>query len=197
MAENKKSFWTTLPGIISGIAAIVTALGVLIPLALGVGRHSPSSSSQQPSPGASSSAGTTSTAGNGGTASPLPSGDSAFPGQSQGSASGITADPPSVGFGSIQQGKSTPDKMVTITNPGGVAVTIDKVEVTGANASAFGITSTTCGEGAIVAPQGSCTISLHFTPNQIGSGSASLVVHYEPPASSFSTIQLSGSGSLL
>src|SRR5438132_13239664 len=97
MAEGKKSFWMTVPGLISGIAATVTGLGVLIPILLGVGgKHTnKNTASQNSSPGVTS----TSTAGGstGGTSgpgsTPLPT-DSAS--GSTESPLGITADPSSV-----------------------------------------------------------------------------------------------------
>ena len=204
--EKKKNFWTTVPGVISGIAAIVTGLGVLIPLLLGVGsKHTEKNSASQNPPGVTSTGteGTTSTAGGGttGNASPLPTdGSSPFSADSPSDSSGglgITADPPSVSFGSTQQGKSTPDKTVTISNPGTVPVTIDKVEITGSDAAAFTMTSTTCGDSSAVAPMSTCQVSLHFTPNALRSESASLKVSYHPPPSSFTSIQLSGTGTLL
>src|SRR5215467_10786687 len=164
MAE-KKSFWQTVPGIVSGVAAIVTGLGVLIPIALKTAQHAhKTSGSQNPSAAVTGTAGTegsTSTAGSSsaspgapGGSNPLPTDSSSGAGSNPGGGgAGISADPPSIGFGSIQQGKTTPDKTVTITNPGSAPVTIDKVEIKGSDASAFAITSTTCGEGATVAPQ--------------------------------------------
>ena len=38
---------------------------------------------------------------------------------------------------------------------------------------------------------------VHYTPSALGSASGALVVHYEPPQSSFLTIQLKGGGGLL
>jgi hypothetical protein len=193
MADGRKPFWTTVPGIISGIAATITGLAVLIPLLLGVGgKHTnKNAASQNSSPGVTS----TSTAGGstGGTSgpgsTPLPT-DSAS--GSTSSPLGVTADPSSVNV----TGKAA-DATVTITNPGSTDVTIDKVEIIGANASAFSITSTTCGNGSTVSPNQSCQVMVHYTPPALGSASASLVVHYEPPQSSFVTIPLKGSGGLL
>ena len=68
------------------------------------------------------------------------------------------------------------DATVTISNPGSTDVTIDKVEITGANASAFSITSTTCGNGSAVSPNQSCQVVVHYTPPALGSASAALVV---------------------
>ena len=141
MAAEKRNFWTTVQGIISGVAAIVTGLGVLIPLLLGVGSKHTNKNTQSP-PGVTSPTGTespTSTAGGGttGNASPLPTDSSSpfstdSPSDSSSSSGGplaIAADPSSVNFGSIQQGKPTPDKTVSINNPGSAPVTIDKVEM--------------------------------------------------------------------
>jgi Cep192 domain 4 len=205
MAEGRKAFWTTLPGVISGIAAIVTGLGVLIPLLVhGLSNHTDkNAASQRSSPSATSSMGSdnpTSTAGGAaGTGSPIPSegsspfptGGSSSPGSGPGGALGIAADPSSVNFGA---GKGTPDPTVTINNPGSASVTIEKVEISGTNASAFTITSTTCGDGSTVPAQQSCQVTLHFNPPALGAASAALKVYYHPPQSSFTTIQLSGTG---
>ena len=207
MAAEKRNFWTTVPGIISGVAAIVTGLGVLIPLLLGAASKHPSkSSASQSPPGVTNTTGSespTSTAG--GTGSPLPSDSSSpFPtdsssdsSSSPSGAAGITANPSNVTFRSSQVGKATSDTTVTINNPGSAPVTIEKVEITGSNASAFTVASTTCGNGATIAQKDSCTVAVRFTPPALGSASANLVVHYHPPQHSFTTIQLTGSGSLL
>jgi hypothetical protein len=208
MPEGKRSFWTTVPGVISGVAAIVTGLGVLIPLLLGVGgKHTnTNTASQNPTPGVSSSTGTegtTSTTGGGttGTGSPSPTdslGSSPSASASAGAtgATGISADPPSLSFGTVRVNGGTSDQAVTINNPGSVPVTIDHVAVTPSNPT-FTITSTTCGDGSTVAPQSSCQIKLHFAPTALGSASASLEVHYHPPQSAFTSISLSGTGSLV
>jgi hypothetical protein len=200
MAAEKRNFWTTVPGIISGVAAIVTGLGVLIPLLLGVGsKHSnKNTGSQSPTPGVTSTAGSespTSTAG--GTGSPVPTDSSSSPattssgsGQSSSGAVGLTANPASLTF------KGTSDQTVTISNPGSTTVTIEKVVITGSNAAAFSVASTTCGETATVDPNQSCQVTLHFTTPGLGSSTAALEIHYHPPQSSFTTIQLKGGGLL-
>jgi hypothetical protein len=208
MPEGKRNFWTTVPGVISGVAAIVTGLGVLIPLLLGVGsKHTnKTTASQSPPPSVTSSTGTegtTSTTGGGttGTGSPSPTdslGSSPSASASAGAtgATGISADPPSLSFGTVRANGGTSDQAVTINNPGSVPVMIDHVAVTPSNAP-FTITSTTCGEGSSIAPQASCQIKLHFAPTAVSSASAALEIHYHPPQSAFTSITLSGAGSLL
>jgi hypothetical protein len=199
MAAEKRNFWTTVPGIISGVAAIVTGLGVLIPLLLGAAsKHPNKNSASQSPPGVTNTTGSespTSTAG--GTGSPLPTDSSPSPattssgsGQSSSGAAGLTANSAILTF------KGTSDQTVTISNPGSTSVTIDKVVITGSNAAAFTITSTTCGDGSTVDPSQSCQVSLHFTSPGLGSSTAALEVHYHPPQSSFTTIQLKGGGLL-
>ncbi|MEA2567326.1 MAG: hypothetical protein QOD49_2503 [Actinomycetota bacterium] len=203
MPEGKRNFWTTVPGVISGVAAIVTGLGVLIPLLLGVGsKHTnTNTASQSPSPSVTSSTGTEGTTSTAGTGGPSPTdslGSSPSASASAGAtgATGISADPPSLSFGTVRVNGGTSDQAVTINNPGSVPVTIDHVAVTPSN-PAFTITSTTCGDGSTVAPQSSCQIKLHFAPTALGSASASLEVHYHPPQSAFTSISLSGTGSLV
>src|SRR4029077_5529320 len=137
---------------------------VLIPLLLGVaGKHTnKNAASQNSSPGVTTTAGTGATTtpsaggGTGDSGSPSPTDSSSG---STSSSLGITADPSTVNL----SGKAG-DATVTITNPGATDVTIDKVEITGANASAFSITSTTCGNGSTVSPNKTCQVVLHYTP---------------------------------
>ncbi|HYR63900.1 MAG TPA: choice-of-anchor D domain-containing protein [Actinomycetota bacterium] len=208
MAEKKKSFWTTIPGVVSGIAATITGLAVLIPLMLGLGsKHSnTNSASQNPTATTTTASGSPTPSGPGTTTTVTPtSTDSSSPSPgvastdvspSSGGATEITADPSSLSFGSMQQGRSA-DMTVTLTNPGSTPATIDKVAITGSNAAAFTITTNTCGEGSSVAPQTSCRVTVHFAPPTIASYSASLEVHYHPPQSAFISVPLSGSGALL
>jgi len=201
MAE-RKPFWTSLPGVISGLAATITGLAVLIPLMLGVaGKHPKRDvSATQPSPGSPSASGPE---------SPTPSTeagvtDSTSPGETGGpsptpSPTGpamLAATPASVTFGSVAAGKSSQDVTLTINNTGGPS-TIDSVDITGANQAAFAIAGTTCGKGSNVPAQGSCQITLRFGPPSVASDSASLEIHYHPPDSSFTTVSLSGTGTLL
>lgn len=217
MAEPKP-FWTSVPGIISGIAATITGLAVLIPLTLGaVGKHtrrdvaatqgSPTPSGSAPvtttststsgadvtdssSPGVSAGSGTTGTS-SGSSSGPTGPGS----GQSSGPAS-LSATPASVTFGSVASGKSSQDVSVTIANTGGPA-TVTSIGITGPNQGAFTITGTTCGTGSTVPPGGSCKVTLRFSPPAVGSDTASLELHYSPPDQSFMSVSLSGTGSLL
>ncbi len=211
MAEPKP-FWTTVPGIVSGIAATITGLAVLIPLMLGVaGRNHKRNVATEGSPSPSGSAAVTttptSTLGADVTDSSNPSASagagttdtssSSSPGTGQGNGpASLSATPASVTFGSVASGKSSQDVSVTIANAGGPA-TITSVGITGPNQGAFTITGTTCGTGSTVPPGGSCQVTLRFSPPSVASDTASLEVHYGPGDGSFMSVRLSGTGSLL
>jgi hypothetical protein len=109
MAE-KKSFWSTIPGLITGIAAVVTGLVALVPLALRATQHGtanlPSSSSALPPTASPGSAGVSDTA------SPLVSsapGDNGSPTPSGSPASGASASAAAGGPASLTATPSTLD----------------------------------------------------------------------------------------
>lgn len=210
MAEQRKPFLTTVPGMISGIAATVTGLAVLIPLALGAAGKNPrhNVSSTQASPNPSGSATTTvtpsdtSSPGVNDTSSAGPgTGDTSSPSTNSPSAgstgvANLSAQPATVSFGSVASGKSSQDVNVTINNSGGPA-TIASVGITGQNQGAFSITGTTCGTGSTVPGGGSCTVTLRFSPPSVGTDTGRLEVYYSPPDSAFMSLNLNGTGSLL
>ena len=68
---------------------------------------------------------------------------------------------------------SSATQPVTLTNWGNFPLTLTSISFAGNNSSEFSQTNT-CGSN--VAPQGTCTISVTFTPSTAGSASASLLV---------------------
>ena len=109
-----------------------------------------------------------------------------------GASSGIGVVPASVNFGNQGVGVASAAQTVTATNSGTASLHITSVSVTGTNASDFAINANTCA-GANLAPGGSCTLSVTFTPGAAGSRSASLSFGDNAPASP-QTIPLSGTG---
>ena len=81
--------------------------------------------------------------------------------------------PASIPFGSQPQGVKTAAMSVTVTNTGNASLTISAVAVSGANAADFAISADTC-NGTSISPNGTCTVSLTFTPSTVGGESASL-----------------------
>jgi N-acetylneuraminic acid mutarotase len=70
-------------------------------------------------------------------------------------------------------GEAAPMQTVTLSNPGGAALTISSIGISGANANVFS-ESNTC--GASLAAGGSCTITVTFAPAATGLDVATLTV---------------------
>jgi len=94
-------------------------------------------------------------------------------------------------FTSQNLGTTSAAQSVTLTNTGNVSLTITSIGTTGANPSDFTVTNT-C--GSTVAVNGSCTMSVTFTPAAIGSLTAAVSIadnaHGSPQ-----TVNLIGTGS--
>jgi hypothetical protein len=89
----------------------------------------------------------------------------------------LTLSASSISFGNIVQGTSSSAQSVTLTNS--VATTLSGLTLNlgGANASEFALTSgTTC--GASLAAHSSCSVAATFTPASLGTRSAVLTISY-------------------
>src|SRR5208283_2495055 len=86
---------------------------------------------------------------------------------------------------------NTASATLTLSNPGGAALTISNITVGGTDASDFAITAKTC--GGSLAAGAKCTISVTFTPAALGARSGSIVVT-DDACLSPQTIPLSGKG---
>lgn len=212
MSEQQKSFWSTMPGIITGVAAIVTGLGALVPVVLsashGKATHTQNAATSSPDPSTAAGTGASPTvtpgdpwasASPGGT--PTPTDSTGIPGATpatgtQAGPAALTANPASLNLGRAASGSATPPATVTLANPGPGPATLDGLQFTGPNAAQFSIASTTCGTGVALAPQATCQVSVRFTAQSLGTASAALVADFHAPSSSIS-IPLSATGSLL
>ena len=96
----------------------------------------------------------------------------------------------SLAFGSQAVGTASTVQTVTLSNTGSGALSITSLTVTGTNASNFAQTNT-CGSS--VAPGGTCTISVTFTPTASGSLTASVSIT-DNAAGSPQSVSLSGTG---
>ncbi|HEY7306247.1 MAG TPA: choice-of-anchor D domain-containing protein, partial [Bryobacteraceae bacterium] len=97
---------------------------------------------------------------------------------------------PIIDFGNQAQWTSAPTQSITFSNPDSITDTIASISITGTNQSDFHQTNTCSGS---LAPGGSCTISVTFTPSTGGSESGSLVIQTADSGSPYS-IALSGNG---
>lgn len=98
--------------------------------------------------------------------------------------------PTSLTYGSQLVGTTSLVQMVTLTNPGNVAINVNEIEVGGPNSSEFA-ESNTCGR--TLAAGASCIISVTFAPSSRGSRTAKVSV-FDDASNSPQTIGLAGTG---
>lgn len=206
--SERKSFWSTLPGIIAGVAAIVSGLAVLIPVlvhlshaAVNHPKGAKAAAASTPSPGGPGTPGGGSPSGSGGfsTDTAAPTGPfSATPGTgSPGGMDGLTATPSTLDLGQAALGSSSPVATATITNAGPNSATLAGIQLQGPQAGQFSIASSTCGSGAVLAPGGSCELGVRFNASTLGPATASLVVSFQHPQGGVVTVPLTGTGAVL
>jgi uncharacterized protein YkwD len=99
--------------------------------------------------------------------------------------------PSSLSFGSRVVGTASDPLAVTLANGGSATLNISSTSLGGANVADFAIASSTCGTS--VAPGGSCSISVRFTPGVVGARSANLWVA-DNASGSPRLVTLSGTG---
>ena len=113
-------------------------------------------------------------------------------GEASGSGTGATASiaPSSLMFGNEPADTSSAPQIVTLSNPGGAALSITSITINGADPTDFS-ENNTCGSS--VAAGGTCTIAISFTPLASGSRGASLTIT-DNAGGSPQSITLSGAG---
>ncbi|HUE43533.1 MAG TPA: choice-of-anchor D domain-containing protein [Candidatus Sulfotelmatobacter sp.] len=65
---------------------------------------------------------------------------------------------------------------ITLTNSGGAALTVTGFSISGADAGDFALGTNTCVAASPIAPSGTCTVNVVFTPTVLGSRTAAIVV---------------------
>jgi hypothetical protein len=99
--------------------------------------------------------------------------------------------PPSYGTGVTSAAQT-----VTVTNAGNLNLTFTTATLSGTNSADFSISADTCvigGVGQTIAPLGTCTVSVTFTPSIVGAETATLSLASNDPLSP-ATVSLSGTG---
>ncbi|MFC1401544.1 MULTISPECIES: choice-of-anchor D domain-containing protein [Streptacidiphilus] len=99
-------------------------------------------------------------------------------------ATGVTATPSALNFGSVATGATSTAQTVTVSNPTGSAAAVSSIAASGDFAQ-----TNTCGSS--IAANGSCTVSVTFKPTATGSRSGSLTVN---AGGVTNTVALSGTG---
>jgi hypothetical protein len=107
------------------------------------------------------------------------------------SAGPLTVSPTSLSFGNQGIASTSASKNVTVTNNSGATVTISSTDISGANASDFAQSASTC--RSRLALNASCTIRISFTPGAAGARSATLTIT-DNASNSPQTVALSGTG---
>jgi hypothetical protein len=107
-----------------------------------------------------------------------------------GTAPAVSLSPTSVAFAVTQLGATSAGTAVTLKNTGTGALSITSINITGTNPADFTRT-TTC--GASLAAGSSCTITVRFSPQAVGSRTAAVSVTDNAPGSP-QTVSLSGTG---
>lgn len=107
-------------------------------------------------------------------------------------APGFSPSVPTISFGNQQKTVKSLATSVMVTNNGSASLMISGVGVSGANAGDFAISANTCG-GASVAVNGTCSVSVTFTPSATGAETASLMFTDNAPGSPQS-VGLTGTG---
>jgi hypothetical protein len=99
-------------------------------------------------------------------------------------ASGVTASPGALSFGSVVTGTTSAAQTVTVSNPTGSAAAVSSIAASGD----FSQTST-CGSS--IAANGSCTVSVKFAPTATGARTGNLTVN---AGGVTNTVSLTGTG---
>ena len=92
-----------------------------------------------------------------------------------GTTSPLKFTPASLAFTSQAVGTTSAGKTVTVQNTSASAVTLSSIATSG-NFTAVGGTTTPCSNTSVLAPSGSCTLSVTFTPSIAGAIQGALVI---------------------
>jgi hypothetical protein len=183
---EKKNFWQTVPGVITGLATILTAAAGLIPLFMNNDKEPEpqvtQSSSPTPTPSGSASSGSESSTSFGSSSSDNP-------------APKAVVAPKSLDFGQIGSGKSR-ELTVTVANGGDEYLVVDGVSVSGRN-DVFAADGQEClGNQTGIEPDGECEIKVKFTPTAPGAFAGFLEIKHSAKDSP-TQVALNGEGVLL
>lgn len=125
-----------------------------------------------------------------GVMTPAPSGNGTGSG-SGGSTGTVAVSPGSLSFGSVNVGAPAGPLTITVSNTTSSTVTLSSASISGANASDFATSSTTC--GSTLGASSTCSSNITFTPSASGTRTASWSIT-SGNSSTPLTVALSGTG---
>lgn len=178
---EKQNFWQTFPGVIAGIATILTAVvGIMSVVGRG-GDDAPESAS----PTATATT----------TSSPTSGSSSSGSGSSGSVAPKLVVAPKSLDFGQLGSGK-TANQTVTVANSGNEYLVVDGAAIDGRD-DVFSADASEClGDSTGIAPDDECEITVSFTPGSPGTFAGFLEIEHSGNDSP-TRVSLSGEGRLL
>lgn len=179
---DKKSFWQTLPGVVTGIATILTAMLGLLSFFVGGEDDAEPRATSSPTPTA--------------TATSSPTGTSSRSSRpSEVSAPVAVVAPKAVEFGNAGLGKPI-EQTVTIANSGTEYLVVEGAEITGRK-DVFAVgDDEECLVETGIAPRSECRLTVVFTPTSAGSYAGFLEIEHSAEDSP-SRVALNGEGVLL
>ena len=177
--SEKRNFWQTIPGLITGLATIATAALALVPLFTN-GNDTPQPAGS-PSPTSTASPTTRATGG----------GDTQ---QGVDSAPRALIAPKSIDFGRIATAR-TAAQTVTISNTGTEYLVVEDASVTG-RTEVFSAEAQACLEETGIAPDSECEVEVTFAPSAPGSYAGILEIEHSADGSP-ERVALNGEGALL
>ena len=155
-----KGFFSTLPGVVSGIAVVLTAIVGLLTVSVQLGWIG----GDDDGDGGGSSAATTVSTGAGG------AGGGGSNRSTSGGAAELTVDKTKLTFVPLQ----TKEMTVTVTNDGTGPVTLRRPEITGTDSGQYTAAFASC--PTPLGPGVSCPVRVTFAPTKAGKSTATLVV---------------------
>ncbi len=182
MNDNKRSFWSTTAGVVTGVASVLTALVGLLTVSINLGwlgskddgsKRAATTGETTSSPSTTAFAATTTT----------PTGRTSSAAAT--SLTPLAGTPAQLTFDSL----GGRDEQVTIRNNSAVSLTLRRPTIAGVDASQFTATDLTC--GTRLDANRTCEVKVTFLATKAGTSSATLVLQPEgPPALE---VQLRGS----
>ncbi|MEX2586826.1 MAG: choice-of-anchor D domain-containing protein, partial [Actinomycetota bacterium] len=163
--SEKPSFWATLPGVIAGLAAILTGAATIIAFFMGGFGQNFGQPVEEPSPEQTSSSSTT---------------GSGSSGSERIEPQAVIA-PKSIDFGSVGTGDEARES-VTVINSGNEYLVIDEASITGDEA-AFSVEAADCLVAGGIEPQAECEMVVTFNPPSQGSYAGVLQIEHSGPTS--------------
>ena len=171
--SDRGSFWSTIPGVVTGAAGVLTAIVGLLTVSVqlgwlggdGSGGGTTTSTSAAPGSSGSTVRGATTVPGSSGTGSPGGTGSASS------GAGELTVDPASVDFSLIGSRQTT----ITVRNTGDTPLTVKAPTVGGSGAVHFVAGDVSCTRETLQ-PGRSCEVQVAFAPKSGGAVSAVAVI---------------------